>query len=54
LSLLVEGCSNAAIAEALQIGQRTAETHVAHILGKIGVSSRTAAIAYAVRHGLIE
>jgi DNA-binding CsgD family transcriptional regulator len=53
LALLVEGCSNAAIAEALRIGRRTAESHVANILGKLGVSSRTAAIAHAVRHGLV-
>ena len=53
LALLVEGCSNADIAAALWIGQRTAESHVASILGKLGVSSRAAAIAYAVRHGLL-
>jgi DNA-binding CsgD family transcriptional regulator len=54
LVLLAEGCSNAVIARALGIGQRTAETHVAHILGKFGVASRTAAVAYAGRHGLIK
>jgi DNA-binding NarL/FixJ family response regulator len=53
LSLLAQGCSNAAIADALGIGRRTAETHVAHILGKFGVASRTAALAYASRHGLL-
>jgi non-specific serine/threonine protein kinase len=51
LRLLVEGCSNAKIAEQLYITNRTAQTHVANILGKLGVTSRGAAAAYAVRHG---
>ena len=32
--------------------QRTAATHVTHILGKLGVESRVEAAAWAVRHGL--
>jgi predicted ATPase/DNA-binding CsgD family transcriptional regulator len=51
LRLLVEGCSNVEIAERLYITNRTAQTHVANILGKLGVTSRGAAAAYAVRHG---
>lgn len=31
---------------------RVVEHHVLHILNKLGVESRTAAVAYAVRHGL--
>ncbi|MEU4389191.1 LuxR C-terminal-related transcriptional regulator [Kribbella sp. NPDC023855] len=38
--LLSEGLSNKEIAARLVIGQRTAETHVEHILGKLGFSSR--------------
>jgi predicted ATPase/DNA-binding CsgD family transcriptional regulator/Tfp pilus assembly protein PilF len=49
LRLLVEGCSNAEIAERLYITNRTAQTHVANILAKLGVTSRGAAAAYAVR-----
>lgn len=52
LRLLVEGHSNAEIAERLYITNRTAQTHVANILGKLGVTSRGAAAALAVRHGL--
>jgi DNA-binding CsgD family transcriptional regulator len=52
LQLLAEGRSNRAIAEALSISDRTVEHHVLHILNKLGVESRTAAVAYAVRHGI--
>ena len=38
--LLSEGLSNKEIAARLVIGQRTAETHVEHILGKLGFTSR--------------
>ena len=52
LRLLVDGLTDAAIAEALFISRRTAATHVAHIYTKLGVPSRAAAAAWAVRHNL--
>jgi DNA-binding NarL/FixJ family response regulator len=52
LRLLVEGRSDREIAAALFISPRTATTHVSHILGKLGVSSRTEAAALAVREDL--
>lgn len=52
MRLVVEGQSDREIGDALHISPRTATTHVSHILNKLGLDSRTAAAAYAVRHGL--
>jgi DNA-binding CsgD family transcriptional regulator len=52
LGLLAEGRSDREIAEALFVSRHTAANHVANILAKLGVPSRAAAAAYAVRHGL--
>jgi predicted ATPase/DNA-binding CsgD family transcriptional regulator len=54
LQLVREGCSNRGIGERLYISERTARTHVQNILNKLDVSTRAAAAAYAVEHGLIE
>jgi DNA-binding NarL/FixJ family response regulator len=53
LVLLVAGRTNPAIAAALFISTRTVENHVAHIFAKLGVSSRTAAVAAAIGAGLL-
>jgi predicted ATPase/DNA-binding CsgD family transcriptional regulator len=50
--LLVDGKSNQEIAEALFISHHTAGNHVAHIMNKLGLDSRTAVAAWAVRHGI--
>jgi DNA-binding NarL/FixJ family response regulator len=53
LHLAAEGLSNPAIGERLNISARTAETHRAHIMQKLGLHNRTELIAYALRRGLI-
>ena len=44
LRLLAQGLSNKDIARALQVVEDTVKTHVAHILAKLGVQSRTQAV----------
>jgi DNA-binding CsgD family transcriptional regulator len=52
LMLLAEGKTNQEIADALFISTRTTANHVGSILTKLDVGSRTAAVAWAIRHGL--
>jgi non-specific serine/threonine protein kinase len=53
LRLLVDGRSNQEIAAELFISPHTAANHVANIMNKLGVDSRTAAATWAVRHGMV-
>jgi DNA-binding NarL/FixJ family response regulator len=53
LRLLVAGLTDPEIGDELGISTRTVETHVSSILNKLRVHARTAAVAYAVRHGLV-
>jgi non-specific serine/threonine protein kinase len=53
LRLIADGSSNPAIAEALYISPRTAQTHVQNIFTKLGVSSRAEAVRLAVECGLV-
>ncbi len=53
LSLLAQGRSNKQIANDLGLGQRTVEGHVSSILGKLGVQSRTEAVAFALGSRLV-
>jgi non-specific serine/threonine protein kinase len=53
LQLLVAGCTDRQIADALFISHRTAQGHVAGIFNKLGVNSRTAAATVAIRDGIV-
>jgi len=52
LALMVEGLNNTQIASRLVVSPSTIKSHVSHILAKLGVASRTEAVALAVRHGI--
>ena len=47
------GLTNKEIAQSLKISYETVKEHVQHVLRKIGVSDRTQAAVWAVRHGLV-
>ena len=49
LSLLTEGLSNRELGRRLFISEATVKTHLAHIYAKLGVDTRAAAIATAIR-----
>jgi NarL family two-component system response regulator LiaR len=53
LTLMVEGLSNREISERLVVSRSTAKFHVSSILSKLGVATRTEAVALAVQHGLV-
>ena len=54
LRLLALGHTNQEIAKMLYISVRTAETHRAHIMQKLGLSTRAELVRYALSQGLLE
>jgi NarL family two-component system response regulator LiaR len=52
LRLMAQGLSNAEIAAALSIEQRTARNYVSNVLSKLQVTNRVQATLYALRHRL--
>jgi DNA-binding NarL/FixJ family response regulator len=53
LRLVAEGYTNREVAHTLVIGAATVKRHMDNVFAKLGVSSRTAAAAVAVRSGLL-
>lgn len=54
LVLIAKGLSAPQIGLALHLSTATVKTHLQHIYGKLGVSERAAAVAEAMRRGLLE
>jgi NarL family two-component system response regulator LiaR len=50
---MVKGYNNNEIAAALIVSPSTIKSHVSTILSKLGVASRTEAVALAVRHKIV-
>jgi len=53
LSLVAQGCTNREIAEVLVLSEHTVRRHLQNVFGRLGVSSRAAAVAFAVQHDLV-
>ncbi|HEU5102864.1 MAG TPA: LuxR C-terminal-related transcriptional regulator, partial [Roseiflexaceae bacterium] len=53
-ALIVQGKSNGEIASALVLSKRTVEKHIANILSKLGLTSRTQIVRWAIEHGLTQ
>ncbi len=54
LALMVDGLPNHQIAEKLVVSQSTVKFHVSNILSKLEVSTRTEAVALALKHKLVK
>ena len=54
LALMVEGLPNSEIADRLVVSQSTVKFHVSNVLSKLGVASRTEAVALALKSHLVK
>jgi len=52
-ALIGQGLTNRQVADALVIAEGTAEKHVANIMSKLGLQSRTQLAVWTAEHGLV-
>ena len=52
--LIAEGATNRSVAQQLHLSPHTVKTHVQRLYEKLGVGDRGAAVAEAMRRGLLE
>lgn len=52
--LIAEAYTNRQIAEALNLAEKTVESHRANVLAKLGMRDRVELVRYAIRRGLVE
>jgi len=54
VKLIAEAHTNKQIAEALQLSEKTVESHRGNVLAKLGMRDRVELVRYAIRRGLVE
>jgi DNA-binding NarL/FixJ family response regulator len=54
VKLIAEAYTNRQIADALQLSEKTVESHRANLLAKLGMRDRVELVRYAIRRGLVE
>jgi NarL family two-component system response regulator YdfI len=54
LELMVQGATNKEIAARLHIAERTVKAHITSVFNKLGVNSRTEAVAVAIRNRILK
>ena len=54
VKLIAEANTNRQIAEALNLSEKTVESHRANVLSKLGMRDRVELVRYAIRRGLVE
>ena len=54
LKLVADGCSAPEMAKRLQVSHGTVKSHLQNLYQRLGVSDRAAAVAEAMRRGLLE
>jgi predicted ATPase/DNA-binding NarL/FixJ family response regulator len=53
-ALIARGRTNGEIADDLVVSKRTVETHIAHILSKLGFTNRAQIVRWAIENGLVK